>query len=263
MIANQSDTQNNFLTRTRQLIRRCSCCRSDEHNITQCNDPMLLIFQTNLTSRRDELREIPSIDVNNKISYFETWLYGQDHHLIKSYAMRFCGAYSRNSLQLCVSKIVSFIWSVEQDMLVNQDQSQDYISLPPVSILEYSSIMLDFNLEEFLAGLRNNREETSENRKYNISGYLCIEIESENRTSAQILEELETIENCNICYEDKQNRHMVSLNCNHNFCGTCVSSVFKKCNPFSFPNCALCRTKIDFLIVKDEEILNTLKENLV
>ena len=263
MIANQFDIQNFFLTRTRQLIRRCSCCRSDEHNITQCNDPLLLIFQTNLTNRRDELREIPSIDIDNKISYFETWLYGQDHHLIKSYAMRFCGAYSRNSLQLCVSKIISFIWSVEQDMWGNQIQSQDYISLPPLSILEYSLNSLDFNLEEFLVGLRNNHEETSENRKYNISSLLCTEIESENRTTTQILEELETIENCNICYEDKQNRHMVSLNCNHNFCGTCLSSVLKKCNPHNFPNCAMCRTKIGFLIVKDEEILNTLKENLI
>ncbi len=257
------NNQNNFLTRTRQLIRRCSCCRSEEHNVTMCNDSRLIIFQTNLTSRRDELREIPSIDVANKIAYFETWLYGQDHNLVKSYAMRFCGAYSRNSLQLCVSKIVSFIWNVEQDIWGNHIQSQDYVSLPLVSILEYSSNTLDLNLEEFLAGLRNYQEETSETRKYNISGFLCIEIESENRTSAQILEELETIENCNICYDDKKNRHMVSLNCKHKFCGTCLSATLKKCNPHSFPNCAMCRTKIDFLIVKDEEILNTLKENLV
>jgi hypothetical protein len=139
----------------------------------------------------------------------------------------------------------------------------DYIALPAVSILQDSFNTLDLNLEEFLAGLRNERERTSENRKYNITGVLCIEIESEERTTNQILEELETIENCNICYEDKQNRHMVSLNCKHNFCGTCLSSILKKCNPLSFPNCALCRAKIEFLIVKDEETLNTLKENLV
>ena len=257
------NNQNNFLTRTRQLIRRCSCCRSEEHNITQCNDSRLINFQTNLTNRRDELREIHSIDVDNKIAYFETWLYGQDHNLVKSYAMRFCGAYARNNLQLCVSKIVSFIWNVEQDMWGNQVQSHDYIPLPTTSILQDSLDSLDFRLAELLSGLRNVQEETSENRKYNISGFLCIEIESENRTSAQILEELETIENCNICYEDKQNRHMVSLNCNHNFCGTCLSTILKKCNPHTFPTCAMCRTKIGFLIVKDEEILNMLKENLL
>ena len=257
------NNQNNFLTRTRQLIRRCSCCRSEEHNITHCNDSRLINFQVNLTNRRDELREIPSIDFNNKISYFETWLYGQDHHLIKSYAMRFCGAYGRNSLQLCVSKIVSFIWDVEQDMWGNQLQTHEYVPLPTVSASQDSLDLLEFRLAEFLVELRSFREETSENRKYNITGVLCLEIESEERTTQQISEELDTIENCNICYEDKQNRHMVSLNCKHNFCGTCVSTTLKKCNPLSFPNCAMCRTKIDFLIVKDEEILNTLKENLV
>ena len=69
-MANQMNNQNNFLTRTRQLIRRCSCCRSEQHNISQCNDPRLINFQANLISRRDELREIPSIDVDNKIAYF-------------------------------------------------------------------------------------------------------------------------------------------------------------------------------------------------
>jgi hypothetical protein len=177
--------------------------------------------------------------------------------------MRFCGAYSRNSLHLCVTKIINLLWNVEQDMWGNQQQTHDYVPLPSVSISQDSLDLLDFRLVEFLTELRGIREETSENRKYNITGLLCMEIESEERTTQQILGELETIENCNICYEDKQNRHMVSLNCNHNFCGTCVSKILKKCNPLNLPNCAMCRTKIGFLIVKDEEILNTLKENLI
>ena len=146
---------------------------------------------------------------------------------------------------------------------VTKCRCHDYIALPIENVSQESLDDLDLRLAEFIAGLRNDREQTSENRKYNITGVLCLEIESEERTTKQILEELDTIENCNICYEDKQNRHMVSLNCKHNFCGTCVSSTFKKCNPLSFPTCAMCRTKISFLIVKDEEILNTLKENLV
>jgi hypothetical protein len=252
MIANQMNRQNNFLTRTRQLTRRCSCCRSEEHNISQCNDSRLLNFQTNLTNRRDELREIHSIDVDNKIAYFETWLYGQDHHLLKSYAMRFCGAYSRNTLQLCVSKIVSFIWDVEQDIWGNQMPIHNYIALPSVSVSQDSLDYLDLRLAEFLAGLRNEQEQTTENRKYNISGLLCVETK-----------DLETTENCNICFEDKQIRHMVSLNCKHKFCGECVSQTLKKHNQLFLPNCALCRAKIEFLIIKDEAIFNTLKENLI
>ena len=206
------NNQNNFLTRTRQLIRRCSCCRSEGHNISQCNDSMLLNFQTILTSRRDELREIPSIDVDNKIAYFETWLYGQDHHLVKSYAMRFCGAYSRNSLQLCVSKIVSFIWNVEQDFWGNQMPIEhDYISLPTVSVSQESLDNLDLRLAEFLLNLRNDSEQTNENTKFEINTVLCVEVEN-----------FETEDECNICYEKTKNCNMVTLNCKHNFFGGCV-----------------------------------------
>jgi hypothetical protein len=263
MISNQMNNQN----RTRQSIRRCSCCRSTEHNITQCNDSSLTNFQINLTSRRDDLREIPSIDFIDKISYFETWLYGQDHILVKSYAMRFCGAYSRNSLQICITKIVNLTWNVQPDIFGTILPVHDYnplpVSLQFINIPQNSLNYLDLNIADFLAGLRNNQEQTSENRKYSITGLLCVEVESEEKTSAQILEELETIENCNICYEDIKNCHMVSLNCKHKFCGTCVSTTLKKCNSNSLPNCALCRTKMEFLIVKDAEILNTLKENLI
>jgi hypothetical protein len=265
MISNQMNNQNNFLTRTRQLIRRCSFCRSTEHIVTNCNDERLQNFRALLIVRRDELREIPSIDINNKIMYFETWLYGQDNNLIKSCAMKFCGAYARNNLQTCVEKIISLIWGVEPDILGNVVPIHDsnYIQLPAISIMDIPDPFEFIDLTEFIAGLRNDRQEPIENRKYNITGILCNEIESEERTTQQILEELDTIENCNICYEDKQNRHMVSLNCRHNFCGNCMSSILKKCNPLNLPTCAMCRAKIGFLIVKDEKILNTLKENLV
>jgi len=249
MIANQINNQNNFLTRTRQLIRRCSCCRSEQHNITQCNSQILLDFKENLINRRNELREIPSIDFNDKISYFETWLYGQDHNLIKSYSMRFCGSYSRNSLELCVTKIVSLIWNVER----NPNRSiHEYVSLPRVNIPQDSLDILELRLAEFLSELRNNPLDSSENRKYNIR----VEIDTSD-------DNLETIENCNICYEEKKNCHMVTLNCNHNFCGDCVSQILKKCDTISFPNCAMCRTKIHSFKIKHDETMNILKPNLV
>jgi len=252
MISNQINNQNNFLTRTRQLIRRCSYCRNEDHNISNCNDERLQNFRALLIIRRDELREIPSIDINNKIMYFETWLYGQDNNLIKSCAMRFCGAYARNNLQTCVEKIISLIWGVEPDIWSNVVPINDYnyVQLPAISIMDIPDD-LDLGAFEFLVGLRNNREESNENGKFGINTVLCVG-----------LEDLETKEECNICYEEKQNRHIVKLNCNHKFCGECVSQTLKKCNKFKLPNCAMCRTKIDCILVNDNEIMNILKENI-
>ena len=259
------NSQNNFLSRTRQLIRRCSCCRSEGHNISQCNNPRLLNFQANIINRRDELREIYSIDANDKITYFETWLYGQDHHLIKSFAMRFCGAYSRNNLQLCVSKIISQIWGIEADGFGTILPTNDFIPLSvvplsvvplsrPMSIMDVELAPLDLNLAELLSILRNRYEEPNENRKFEIIPILCVETEEL---------ELEVKEECNICYEEKKNRNMVTLNCKHKFCGECVSQTLKKCNKFKLPNCAMCREKIDCIIINDNTILDTLKENLL
>ena len=250
------NNQNNFITRTRQLIRRCSCCRSEGHNITQCNDQRLLNFQTNLINRRDELREIYSIDTNDKITYFETWLYGQDNNLIKSFAMRFCGAYSRNNLQLCVQKIISLIWNVEMDIFGTLQPIHDYTHLPPpISIMDISNYPLDYTelaLADLLSSLRNRHEVIDENRKFEIIPILCVETE-----------ELDVKEECNICYEEKQNRNMVTLNCKHKFCGVCVSQSLKKCNNFKLPNCAMCRTKIECIMINDAKIMIIIKENLV
>lgn len=257
--------QNNFLTRTRQLTRNCSYCKNSGHNVTHCNDPTLLNFQTILINRRDNLREVHSIDINNKILYFQTWLYGQSLHLIKSYAMRFCGAYSRNNLQVCVSKIISLIWNVQPDIWSNILPMNNYIPLPSVNTMDIPlqsvSIMdipddsfnyLDLRLVELFADLRNNLEVSNENSKFEINIVLCVEL-----TENEIKKE------CNICYEEKLIRDMVTLNCNHKFCGVCISQTLKKCCKFKLPNCAMCRTKIDCILVNNNEIMNTLKENIV
>ena len=183
--------------------------------------------------------------------YFKTWLFGQDHHLIKSFAMRFCGAYSRNNLEICVQKIINLIWGVHNDMFGVMHYYTPFSTVSIMDISDDSFNYLDLELVEFLAGLRNNREEINENRKFEIKTILCVKPE-----------ESEVEEDCNICYEKTKNCNMVTLNCQHNFCGNCVSQTLKKCNKIKFPNCAMCRTKIENVIVKDEEVLNILKENI-
>ena len=56
---------------------------------------------------------------------------------------------------------------------------------------------------------------------------------------------------------------MVTLNCKHKFCGMCVSQSLKKCNNFKLPNCAMCRTKIECIMINDAKIMNIIKENIV
>jgi len=243
MMINQGNNENSFINATRQLTRCCSFCKSRAHNITNCDNERLLDFKENLFSKRDDLREIHSIDFNDKISYFETWLLGQNQKLVKSYAMRFCGAYARNTIEICAAKIINSIWNVNQDIWGNnQSQTSDFISLPDSPDMERGV--------EYLLQLRNNRNQPDENRKFDIIPILCLE-------SSNLQED------CSICYEEILHVNMVSLNCNHNFCGSCLSQTLKKCNPNSLPCCALCRTKIECIMINDVKILDIIKENLV
>ena len=50
---------------------------------------------------------------------------------------------------------------------------------------------------------------------------------------------------CAICLEDNTyETDLVTLNCNHQFCGVCLETSFKKINPNRTPTCALCRQQI-------------------
>ena len=49
---------------------------------------------------------------------------------------------------------------------------------------------------------------------------------------------------CCICYEIKQSCQFITLNCNHNFCITCISNQLS-INSNKIPTCAYCRTAIE------------------
>jgi hypothetical protein len=245
---NRSNSQSSFINRARAIIRCCSYCKIQGHNITQCNDRRLLVFQENLINRRNELLEIYSIDFSNKISYFETWLYSNDQNLIKAYAIRYCGSCLRHTLQICVTKIINYIWDAQNNILGNYLNENNYIQFP--SLDESPNISYDFLSELILISIQ---EHTIENRKFNIKPILCSLNEKECNDS----------EECNICYEVIKNYDMTSLNCNHRFCGNCMSQLLKKCDRSKVPCCAMCRTEINYIKINNDKLLNIISENIV
>jgi hypothetical protein len=66
---------------------------------------------------------------------------------------------------------------------------------------------------------------------------------------------------CAICYESISSQNLVKLNCNHEFCGTCInSSLTTHNNIYCGPTCALCRTPMESFIIKNQETFDLLKE---
>lgn len=85
-----------------------------------------------------------------------------------------------------------------------------------------------------------------ENRKFEI--VLSLEITED-------VTELEENIDCAICYEAKQEKNFVALNCGHKFCSSCLKTSLQKCN-HNNPCCALCRCEIKNIISKDNTVMD-------
>lgn len=70
-----------------------------------------------------------------------------------------------------------------------------------------------------------------------------------------------SLEECTICFEEKQNVDKVTLNCGHKFCGECIDKTINTYTSYGKPICALCRTQISTLNIKNPEIYKILVNN--
>ena len=65
---------------------------------------------------------------------------------------------------------------------------------------------------------------------------------------------------CSICYDSKNGNDLVTLNCNHAFCGACVVGIIKNNNKVIVPSCALCREPISSIKYSDTNFENEMME---
>jgi hypothetical protein len=65
-------------------------------------------------------------------------------------------------------------------------------------------------------------------------------------------------EDCSICYEEVEISDEVVLNCGHQFCGLCIDKTINTYTNYGKPLCALCRTEISTLNIKNQEIYKQL-----
>jgi hypothetical protein len=65
---------------------------------------------------------------------------------------------------------------------------------------------------------------------------------------------------CSICYDPKIRNDLVTLNCNHAFCGACVVGIIKNNNKVIVPSCALCREPINSIKYSDTNFENEMME---
>ena len=74
-------------------------------------------------------------------------------------------------------------------------------------------------------------------------------------------EDVETASECAICYEPTKLVDTVVLNCNHQFCKTCIKHTLMKHRQICGPSCALCREPMSTFTVTNPDTYNAIAEH--
>ena len=246
--------------------RRCSYCRGAGHIVSNCNNPTLLELELFFLEKKREFQ-----NMHAPIQHFTSWLLevltvtNGGSHLIKSYAIRKCNGRVRDDIFTSISKIVNYIYREDAPSL-------DYIPIhePVGGYVYYSNDLMrtlidvvNFNIYVNNINLTNNPIQymnpfinTMNNlQPVNNTNYTkqiqCNFKEVKDQIELSIQTE------CSICYDAKEEREYITIDCGHKFCKDCSINIVKT---KAVPCCALCRHEITKFEYKDECVKKALLE---
>lgn len=131
------------------------------------------------------------------------------------------------------------------------DRNQDYSHLATLELL--ANIEQDFY--DATQTLINGTIQFADDE------FIPFEQEIETNDILVKVEPFATVEHdCCICMETKQNDHFCKLNCSHQFCGECISTMMNS-NNIAFPCCPLCRTSITQILVQTKNMREYFENN--
>jgi len=247
----------------------CSYCGESNHNIRNCVDPSIWIhynhikniFQSSVNidhfitiiCRYYNLSIIRVVSV--KFTYSKASLNKKEHafklynHFHYPYTPDSIPSYAQDLNQ--IEEPNDITWYIDRNPMRNIIDEMiplynDFINYENYIAAEDEFILIPRNLE-------NDFEEVSKNK------YYITPIVSRYKYKEKENKELCTSDNCPICYETLKYEDTVTLNCNHEFCKTCIIQTLHSVKN-SDPSCALCRTKICSMLVPDVKTYDTVAE---
>ena len=209
----------------RRLLRKCSYCRESGHNISSCNHPSLIQFDSICLFKKSEL-------INSPLQ-FAQWLALTSienvncNALIKAYGISKHGCVLRDNMHVVIEKITNKLYNLVENI------NEDYVRLPEMENSSATSIfndMISFNLMTTLLSPRSVTAQIHPEEDEIVIKLIYDESVHKNVDSIE----------CSICYETKNTTEIVQLNCNHSFCKCCTKQIVE-----TKPNCPYCREKIN------------------
>lgn len=268
-------------SRQTQTIRRCSLCRQPGHNILRCNSERILQFEAICANA--------VVNINNPDD-FKNWLrqhYAYDLLLLKAFCIRKLYITRRLSLDDYIHHISEYIFrtyknqtQVEVEALLEDDDD-----IPPPLIAAYNPANINELFEENYNNVITNlitiyNYEVTEDTNLQMSvvmrytQYLLYlfrslpirenYIQEQNQRTVVLSvennnENLDETCQCSICWDDKELRQFVKLDCNHEFCKDCIRQSVTAETRTNL-HCALCRGEVITMRLRTQEVHTELSE---
>ena len=250
---------------SQKTTRRCSFCKESGHNIKNCNDNRLLDFENDC-----------SVHVQNAMSMldFTFWIneaYSNNKQLLKSYAVNkgliknkhnhtyfeccekiscyMCEIYKPEfpveenedeSLESMMLNLVHQFGNQSERFTIPQFEIQDNVGIERIVMREMLAYMLVRNLlnpgDQNQEVVKRKIKLTSKNIIYIDTNELC---------------------ECSICLNDKMEKDIIELQCDHQVCKECVIQIIETKKDGN-PTCPYCRAEITGLKCKTNGVKNEL-----
>ena len=123
----------------------------------------------------------------------------------------------------------AFIAAAQAQVQAQAEARQAYVEARQAQIVAH----LEAQIQAQLAQQMEAQQMEAQHKKYNIIPTFIVKDENK---------EVEENAECPICYEGIKCVDLITLNCSHKFCGSCITYILENHNINSNPTCALCRT---------------------
>ena len=234
--------------------RKCSFCNCEGHNVSSCNDELLvnnnsylIYLKSNLLTLYNENRVLAINDFEKHIYDYYTRI-DEKKKLLRAIGCRFYNIRLRSSLITTINKIILRLFAINIEWII----SHNYNFIPfnentPIRISAiFQGILL--NMTNAFYNFMNNNNNNNDNDNDNIIKYEII-LEPNKDTSI-----IETTSNnnemeCGICYNSFEKSNSALLECRHEYCVDCVFQLISK----KHTTCPHCRNNINVISCFSQE----------
>ena len=279
---------------------QCKVCHCFGHEIKNCTDPLVVgqlhqdknIFRRLLTNRIREPESIPE-GISIEFCNFIIEMHTTPKNLLKYLVMQYGGKTRRVSKTRLTANYISYMFHdyISVSLLDGVFTSDSYTHTILIAEEKYwlnigngmpmlvASEIYENSLSEIISAasvlnelLQANESYEDRSRSRNRSRSRSRDSESDSDPFENLdiqmipIEHLTLIDNfeCCICFETINEIDSVELNCEHSFCGVCVSKIINNCNKNNTtPKCSLCRIKYTQLKIKNENTRNILSKKII